>query len=107
MEKLTNEKVVIAFLNGRRAESHTGALWSTGDRLISYGTIIAQWDDSTLLVNTRGYTATTRGKHQSQLKRHLDRFKVRYINDVNYGERYLDNTLSVSLDKVNDKYWLR
>ena len=107
MAKLDNASVVREFLNGREAESHTGALWSTGDRLFSYGTIIAQWHENTLLVNTRGYSSTTRGKHQSQLKRHLGRFKVRYLNDVRYNENYLDNTLSVSLENVNDKYWLR
>ena len=107
MAKLNNASVVKEFLNGREAESHTGALWTTGDRLFSYGTIIAQWHENTLLVNTRGYSSTTRGKHQSQLKRHLDRFKVRYINDVDYAERYLDNMLSVSLENVNDKYWQR
>ena len=107
MAKLNNEAVVREFLNGRIAESHTGALRSIDGRLFSYGTVIAQWDDGTLLVNTRGYSSTTRGQHQSQLKRHLDNFKVSYINDVRYNENYLDNTLSVSLENVNDKYWLR
>ena len=107
MAKLDNASVVKEFLNGREADSHTGALWSTCDRLICYGTVIAQWHENTLLVNTWGYSATTRGKHQSQLKRHLNRFNVRYVNDVDYNERYLDNKLSVSLEQVSDKYWKR
>ena len=107
MAKLNNEAVVKEFLNGRIAESHTGALWSTGDCLFSYGTIIAQWHENTLLVNTRGYSSTTRGKHQSQLKYHLDSFKVKYVNDVRYNENDLTYYDTVDLDQVNDKYWQR
>ena len=107
MAKSNNEAVVQEFLNGRQAQSHTGALWSTGDCLFSYGTVIAQWHENTPLVNTRGYSSTTRGKHQSQLKYHLNRFKVRYINDVDLGTRDLTYYDTVDLDQVNDKYWLR
>lgn len=107
MAKLKNADVVNEFLNGKVSESHTGALWSTGDRLFSYGTVIAQWHNNTLLVNTRGYSSTTRGKHQSQLKRHLDSFKVRYINDVRLNEWYLDEYPRVDLEDVNEKYWQR
>ena len=107
MQKLKNEQVVTEFLNRKEAQSHTGALWSTGDCLFSYGTIIAQWQGTTLWVNVRGYSSTTRGQHQSQLKRHLDRFTVRYVNGVDLGVRDLTYYETVDLEHVSDKYWQR
>lgn len=63
---MTNKDVVIAFIRGESV--HTGHMTSTGDRLFSYNTCIAQWHKGTLLVNRTKYSSTT--SHQMS---HLNR----------------------------------
>lgn len=68
---MKNKEVVEAFLSGDVAVGSN--LYSTGDKLFSYITCIAEWYDGHLLVNITGYSNTT-SKHQSYLK-HINNTK--------------------------------
>ena len=82
---MTNAEVVREFLRGRQAKSSTGNLWTTGDRLFSYRTCIAQrLSDVVIIVNDTRYSATTSTKHQSPLRNQLrdsGKFMVLHIKD--------------------------
>lgn len=67
-------------------------LHSVEGKLINYNTIIAQWFDDTLLINTTKYSVTT-SKHQNQLLRLAEYNGIRYYtvdgisirtNDLSY-----------------------
>lgn len=49
--------------------AHSINLTSTGDKLFSYNTCIAQWKGDTLLINITKYSATTT-KHLYYVKRY-------------------------------------
>lgn len=62
---MKNVDVISAFVDKKPAG--TMNLTSTGRKLFSYHTCIAQWtDDGILIVNTTKYSATT-SKHKTQL----------------------------------------
>ena len=63
---MTNNQVVELFENGLKGASLN--MTSTGDKLYSYNTIIAQWINGKIIVNACKYSATT-SKHTSSLKR--------------------------------------
>ena len=66
---MRNKEVAYAFIN-REAASGSN-LMSTGDRLYSYNTCIAQYDDdNTLYINYTKYSSTT-SRHQGYLMRQL------------------------------------
>ena len=80
---MKNKQVCEEFFNHREACGSN--LRSTGDKLFSYNTCIAQWDDNYLLLNETKYSTTT-SKHQTYLQyaiRHnmLDMYIIR-LNDV-------------------------
>lgn len=71
---MTNREVVQAFVRGEKGKS--GSLKSTGDKLFSYQTAIAQRVVgngellSDYVINTTKYSVTT-SRHQSLLRREL------------------------------------
>lgn len=89
---MSNEKVLIAFLNHEKAHTPTrninagyttykGQTLSTeGQSLINYQTQIAYWKDKTLYININKYSSTT-SHIQSKLKRLANE---RGINMVEY-----------------------
>lgn len=66
---MTNAQVIRAFAFGNKARS--GSLTSTGDKLFSYNTVIAEFKDDTLYINVTKYSVTT-SKHQHQLRREIE-----------------------------------
>lgn len=56
---LNNSGVLSMFLEGSRAESHTGSLISDGVHLIRYGTTLGQWDGGYLYLNRTYYSPST------------------------------------------------
>ena len=62
---MRNEDVAKAFLNRRTASVNN--LSSSGDKLFSYNTCIAQWVGSTLIGNATKYSTTT-SRHLGYIK---------------------------------------
>lgn len=63
---MKNIDVIIKFLNRTKASSSNGNLRSTGDKLFSYNTCIAQWVDDLLYINMTQYSPTT-SKHRNMI----------------------------------------
>lgn len=91
---MKNIDVVKAFSNKEKARSSTGSLESTGDRLYSYSTCIAEYDKhGRLYINLTKYSCTT-SHHQSILNRLLysNSFEILYNierNKVHIVPKYL------------------
>ena len=90
-------EVITCFIYNKTASNTTGNLRSTGDRLFSYNTCIAQWVDGGIIVNRTKYSSTT-SHHQGMLERrlagHIHMFPVfdvpkdtQYLNKENYEGR--------------------
>lgn len=81
----TNASVVESFL--KLEENSSGNLISTGRRLISYQTTIAQWSEDLLsiIVNETYYSQTT-SKHRNLLKRMNKWIPMIYVNGIVRGE---------------------
>lgn len=62
---MKNKEVVEIFLCGEAAIGSN--LYSTGDKLFSYRTCIAEWHGGYLIVNTTRYS-NTNSRHQSYFK---------------------------------------
>lgn len=68
--KLTNKSVVEKFYNNEQGENGVGSLISTGDRLFSYSTCIAErLFSGKIIVNKTLYSQIT-SKHQSFLTKY-------------------------------------
>lgn len=104
---MKNSEVVEAFLRKGMANNSTGSLHSTGTKLFSYATCIAEWEDKewdndTLIINLTKYSVTS-SKHLYYLKRCLERgFQGHYnivleVLEVPIGES--------SLRKYQAKLW--
>lgn len=63
---MKNSEVVEAFFNRETGQSENRI--SSGDKLFSYNTCIAQWVGSKLLINTTKYSRTT-SKLQGEISR--------------------------------------
>ena len=89
---MKNKDVVLAFL--KKEEAWGSHLYSTGKRLISYNTSIAEWyDNYHLIINDTHYSVTT-SKNQAYLKREIipDRGIVCYhVDSVDRGVKNLIN----------------
>lgn len=77
---MRNKNVVDSFL--RRQIAHTINLYSTGDKLFSYSTVIAQYigdyDNPTLVGNATKYSVTT-SRHMSYVKDSIDIYTTKYV----------------------------
>ena len=65
---MRNSEVVEAFLKRRIAANIGGSLSSTGTKLFSYATCIAEWSNGSLIINLTKYSITS-SKHLYYLKR--------------------------------------
>lgn len=72
---MRNEEIVQEFLV--RNTAFTNNLTSTGDKLFSYQTVIAQWINGTLVINPTKYSSTT--------SRHLGYVKRLYKGNLTYA----------------------
>ena len=91
---MKNKDVVLAFLKKEKAWGSN--LYSTGKRLISYNTSIAEWySDYYLLVNHTRYSVTT-SKHQHYLRSEL-------VNSSNIIELCLNN-IDINTHNLIDIY---
>lgn len=66
---MKNEDVIKYFLVGKVAFNSSQSLSSTGDKLYSYATCIAQHYNDKILFNTVKYSSTT-SHHQTLLRKH-------------------------------------
>lgn len=87
---MRNKEVVEQFVNYRIASSGNGNLTSTGDRLYSYATCIAEWVayPHKIIVNATKYSTTT-SCHQGMLRYQIKNFQnipiVDYVHDIQRG----------------------
>lgn len=81
----TNVSVIESFL--KLEENSSGNLISTGRRLISYQTTIAQWSEDflSIIVNETYYSQTT-SRHRNLLKRMNRRIPMIYVDGIVRGE---------------------
>lgn len=90
----TNQQVIQKFSKGEKC---LGAnLWSTGAKLYSYQTCIAQWSvmGSRMIVNKTKYSRTTSSKHQGPLRNMLrdkPNIEVIEVKDCPWGVDFLEN----------------
>ena len=81
----TNVSVIESFL--KLEENSSGNLISTGRRLISYQTTIAQWSEDflSIIVNETYYSQTT-SRHRNLLKRMNKHIPMIYVDGIVRGE---------------------
>lgn len=81
----TNVSVIESFL--KLEENSSGNLISTGRRLISYQTTIAQWSEDflSIIVNETYYSQTT-SRHRNLLKRMNKHIPMIYVDGIARGE---------------------
>ena len=79
---MRNIEVIKQFLKGYPAKSSSGNLRSTGEKLFSYNTCIAEWVNDYLFVNLTKYSSST-SRIQNMLFKEL-RFghKVKQVENV-------------------------
>ena len=92
---MRNSEVVAAFLKGRIAANSNGSLSSTGTKLFSYATCIAEWNNGSLIINLTKYSVTS-SKHLYYLKRNYQG-TYHTVLKVPIGES--------SLSKYQTKLW--
>lgn len=80
----TNRDVINAFMNHQTLNSSTQNCRTDGNKLWSYRTVIAQWHQGKVIINTTKYSPTTSGKHMSPLKNHEKLNRMDENGDVLY-----------------------
>lgn len=73
---MTNQQVGERFLKGEKGKSLN--MTSTGDKLFSYNTIVAQWIDDKIVLNSTKYSATT-SKHVYYVKSYADMVTSEFV----------------------------
>ncbi len=73
---MTNEQVCKNFAGGKEGRSLN--MLSTGDRLYSYNTVIAQWIDGKIILNGTKYSPTT-SRHTYYIRSHSDMTTSEYV----------------------------
>lgn len=101
---MNNSEVVKAFLRKGMANNSTGSLHSTGTKLFSYTTCIAEWEDKewdndTLIINLTKYSNTS-SRHLYYLMRNYQG-NYHTVLRVPIGE----SSLSKYLSKYQTKLW--
>lgn len=100
---MKNKDVVLAFL--KKEEAWGSHLYSTGKRLISYNTSIAEWyGDCYLLVNHTRYSNST-SKHQSYLRGELinnSNIVEFCLNDIDKNTHDLISIYSSNKRRINE-----
>lgn len=86
---MNNEEVVKDFLCKKEAFSNTRNLSSTGNRLFSYSTCIAEYNkDGILYINLTKYSRTT-SHHQSILLAKLSGINYKLIYNIEYNKVHI------------------
>lgn len=83
---MRNKDVIEGFIRGEVCS--TLHLFSTGDRLLSYNTCIAEVVGEILYINKTRYSVTT-SKHLELLLRRLDNRKIKIVTNIGINTRYL------------------
>lgn len=83
---MKNEDVIKAFIHREIAKSNSGNVLSTGNKLYSYRTCIAEYNDGNLYVNLTKYSITT-SRHQSLLLRNVQNYIP--VQNIREGSRNL------------------
>lgn len=73
---MTNQQVGERFLKGEKGKSLN--MVSTGDKLFSYNTIVAQWVDDKMVLNSTKYSPTT-SKHVYYVKSYADMVTSEFV----------------------------
>ena len=86
---MRNIEVIKCFMKWHPAKSSSGNLRSTGEKLFSYNTCIAEWVNDYLFVNLTKYSSST-SRIQNMLFKEL-RFghKVKQVENVPINTKYL------------------
>lgn len=91
MSKMKNESVIVHFVERTYvdATNHSDSLRKEGNKLMNYGTCIAQFVAGVLYINETKYSSTT-SKLQNMVKRHAaGDFKL--LNNIEIGTRDLES----------------
>lgn len=83
---MKNKEVCKEFI--RRRAACGSNLVSTGDKLFSYNTCIAQWYSNIIIYNETKYSPTT-SRHQSYLRNALTYNIGWVVNNINFNTRDL------------------
>lgn len=83
---MRNKDVIEGFIRGEVC--NTLHLFSTGDRLLSYNTCIAEVVGEVLYINKTRYSVTT-SRHLGLLLRKLDNRKIKIVTNVGINTRHL------------------
>lgn len=82
---MKNKEVIEAFLKGGLANNSTGSLSSSGNRLYSYQTCIAEYDEKGRLWYNKTRYSNTTSHHQGILRRLAGFYRV--VDNIPRGER--------------------
>lgn len=86
---MRNDEVIKAFLSKKEASSSTGNLSSTGDRLFSYQTCIAQFTEDGIILNKTKYSTTT-SRHLNSLEYKIaGHIVIFHVFDIAKGTQFL------------------
>lgn len=82
---MKTQECIYKFMHHECAKANS--VESVGYKLYSYGTVIAQWKDDILYVNTTKYSSTT-SRHQGYLEREIPAFMEREGLVIRVGDLY-------------------
>lgn len=83
---MSNEMVIRNFLKHQEGHTpkrhtydgqYTSTLWTRGDELINYQTVIAKWDVNYVKLNTKKYSSTT-----SKIQHMIERICMEYDIEI-------------------------
>lgn len=99
---LRNKEVIQAFLDVKGACNRSMSIQSTGLKLYSYQTCIAQHlEDGSLIVNVTKYTTTT-SHHQGILRKLLDKSQpIYYVDNIPINTGNLLQYANITKDKAS------
>ena len=70
-------------------------MWSTGNKLMSYGTCIAEWDGKGMIINRTKYSSTT-STHQGMIPVMNIAGKVKWVENIQRGTEELKSAKVVA-----------
>lgn len=97
---MRNEQVIKNYFRG--INCHSLNVYSIGENLINYNTIMVHFEDNIYYVNIKYYSSTTT-RIQSYIKKELFNIqhdKIIYYYGNQYGDNYKDSTKQVKLNAV-------
>lgn len=101
---MRNNQVIDAFLNHNEVVSDNKNLRSTGTKLFSYSTCIAQWLDDILIINVTKYSKTTSTIQNRLAERALNRkINTIKVDGVGYNVSNLKSTSEYIIAEVSQQ----